>query len=277
VLNHFGTVRCFRRADLLAPSLRLADDALRIVEPTTTWSFAADVERTVVAAGRLVGSRPRSEGGEGLLVSAPLSSVAADARAPVQLCAQEFGEVTALSVIPPTDSPLIAVGGAGRLALAALVGDALAPMRWTTDVGFRVAFIGCHDGVLWAAGPEQTGTVDDYDWDRLGGGGFAGLDPTDGTVLVSGSLPQDVAWGTGGVAIALLGRTLAAAGRTGRLHLIDPRGRAGEGWTAPLAESSLGIAHMAVVGPRLLFGFNRGGYRLHSFSQPLAVGRGSAE
>jgi hypothetical protein len=280
VLNHLGTVRCFRRADLLGPSPRLADDALRMVEPTTVWSLAADVERTVVAGERLVGSRPRSEGGEGLLVSAPLSSIAADACVPVQLCAQELGEVTALGGVPSTDSPLIAVGGDGQLALAPLVGDEVGPMHWVTNVGFRVACIGWRGGVVWAAGPARTGTrteaVNDYDWDRLGGGRFAGLDPSDGTALVCGSLPQDVAWGTGGTAVAPFGRLLATAGRTGRLHLIDPRGRAGDRVTAPLAESSLGIAHMAVVGRRLLFGFNRGGYRLHSFSQPLAGGRGSA-
>jgi hypothetical protein len=278
VLNHLGTVRCFRRADLLGRSPRRADGALRMVEPTTLWSFAADVERTVVASGRLVGSRPRSEGAEGLLVSAPLSSIAADACVPLQLCAQECGEVTALGVVPSTYSPLIAVGGNGRLGLAPLVGDGLAPMQWATDVGFRVACIAWHRGVVWAAGPERTatgaGTVNDHDWDRLEGGRFAALDPSDGSVLVCGSLPQDVAWGTGGVAVAPVGRMLAAAGRTGGLHLIDPRGRAADRATAPLAESSLGIAHMAVVGRRLLFGFNRGGYRLHSFSQPPAGGAG---
>ena len=275
VLNHFGTVRIFPRADLLS----LTDGAVRMVEPATLWSFAADVERTVVAADRLVGSRPRSEGAEGLLVSAPVTSIAAGTCAPVQLCAEELGEVTALGVIGPSDGPLIAVGGNGQMALAPLVGDALAPPRWATNVEFRVACIGWHDGVVWAAGPQRTapGTVDDYDWDRLGGGAFAGLDPSDGTVLSRGSLPPDVAWGTGGVAVAPFGGLLAAAGRTGRLHLIDPRNRARDSCTAPVAESSLGIAHMAVAGPRLLLGFNRAGYRLFSLSQSPAGGGGSEE
>jgi hypothetical protein len=279
VLNHFGTVRCFRRVDLVAPRSPPADGAVPMVEPTTRWSFAADVERTVVAAGRLVGSRPRSEGASGLLVSAPVSSIAAGTSASVHLCAEEFGEVTALGVVGSPDSPLIAVGGDGELALAPLAGDGLAPIHWATDVGFRVASIGWQGGVVWAAGPERTGpgTVDDYNWDRLGGGGFAGLDPSDGTIVAGGSLPPDVAWGTGGVAVAPFGRMLAAASRTGCLHLIDPRGRAGDRSTPPLAESSLGIAHMAVAGPQLLLGFNRAGYRLHSFRQSPAGRGGSAE
>jgi hypothetical protein len=33
------------------------------------------------------------------------------------------------------------------------------------------------------------------------------------------------------------------------------------------AGPSLGIAHVAVVGRRVVYGFNRGGYRLHS-AQP---------
>jgi hypothetical protein len=57
---------------------------------------------------------------------------------------------------------------------------------------------------------------------------------------------------------------LCAVGRTGRLHwLADPRaGRFAS--TASLAKSSLGIAHAAAVGDRVLYGFNRGGYRLHA-------------
>ena len=39
----------------------------------------------------------------------------------------------------------------------------------------------------------------------------------------------------------------------------EPRTR-----TAAFAADSLGIAHAAVVGDRILYGFNRGGYRLHT-------------
>jgi hypothetical protein len=259
VLNHVGTIRGFRSADLLGHR------GLRAVEPTMVWSFSADVERTVLAAGRLIGSRPRSEGAAGLLVSAPLATLTDQGRIPTQPDGERFGEVTALAVVPSPAGPVIAIGGDGRLALAPLVGDHLASPLWETDVGFRVASIEWHRDAVWAAGPERVGAVDDYDWERLKGGGFVALDPVDGATLACGPLPSDVAWGTGGVAVVPFGRMVAAAGRAGRLYLIDPRNPAGRRSTDSLsAGPSLGIAHLAVVGRRVVYGFNRGGYRLHS-------------
>jgi hypothetical protein len=262
VLNHLGTIRGFRSADLLRPR------GLRAVEPTMLWSFSADVERTVLAGGRLIGSRPRSEGAPGLLVSAPLATLSDEGSIPTQPDGERFGEVTALGVVPSPAGPLIAVGGDGRLALAPLVGDRFASPRWVADLGFRVASIEWHRDALWAAGPERVGVVDDYDWEQLKGGGFAALDPVDGATLACGPLPPDVAWGAGGVAVVPFGRLVAAAGRAGRLYLIDPRNPAGNRSTDSLSDGpSLGIAHMAVVGRRVVYGFNRAGYRLYS-AQP---------
>jgi hypothetical protein len=116
------------------------------------------------------------------------------------------------------------------------------------------------------AGPDR-GQVDDYDWEQLRGGGFAVLEPAEGREVVSGPLPEGVAWGTGGVAVAPFGRWLVAAGRTGCLHLVDPYDLAGSSRTVPVAGTSLGIAHMAVAADRVFCGFNRGGYRLFSFAQ----------
>ncbi len=70
--------------------------------------------------------------------------------------------------------------------------------------------------------------------------------------------------------MAWCGRLVAAAARTGSLHLMDPFGDGSSRSTAPLADTSLGIAHMAAVGPRLLCGFNRDGYRLHAFTHSSA-------
>ena len=261
VLNHYGTVRGFRRTDLVRRG------AVRSVEPVALWSFVADVERTVVAAGRLVGSRPRSERAAGVLVSEPLGALAPDGRIPVQPDATAFGEVTALGVAPSPDGPLVAMGGDGWLALAALDGDQLAPARWRAEVGFRVAVIDWHAGTLWAAGPDPAGAIDDYDWEQLSGGGVAVFD-LDGTAVVSAPLPGGVAWGAGGVAVAAFAGRVLAAGRTGRLHVVDPRDPTGDRSTPPLAGASLGIAHLAVVGPRAVWGFNRGGYRLHATVPP---------
>jgi hypothetical protein len=261
VLNHFGVVRGFSRA---AVRRRVGDDK---VEPESVWSFAGDVERTVAVAGRLVGSSPRCDGALGLLVSAPLEDLPHGGNIPTRPCATAFGEVTAVGVVPSDGDPLIAVGGNARVALFPLVGDHVGPAQWEAAVGFRVASLAWHDDELWAAGPDCAGTIDDYDWEAQQGGGFSMFRPTDGEVVTCGRLPADIAWGTGGVAVAPLGRYLVGAGRTGRLHLIDPFDWTEPRSTSPLAETSLGIAHLAVDGPRVLCGFNRGGYRLDSYTQ----------
>jgi hypothetical protein len=259
--NHFGTVRAFRRGELLDG----ADG--RLVAPSAVWSFVADVERTVVAGGRLVGSAPRSEGAIGLVVSELLRNLPEQSGIRTRRDATAFGEVTALGVVPSGRDPLLAVGGDGKLMLVPLDEGHLGRPRWEADVGFRVATIAWHEGALWAAGPDPVSSIDDYDWEALAGGGFAVFTHADGKAIVSGVLPEDVAWGTGGVAVSPVGSLLAAAGRTGCLYLIDPRTGATRHTSAPLAGNSLGIAHMAVISDRLLCGFNRGGYSLHCFRE----------
>jgi hypothetical protein len=265
VLNHFGVLRGFARSDIRRTD---GDDRL---EPESLWSFVGDVERTVAVGGRLVGSAPRCDGALGLLVSAPLEDLPEGGAIPTLPCATAFGEVTALGVVPPDGDPLIAVGGDATVALLPLVGDHVGRPRWETEVGFRVASLAWHDRALWAAGPDRSGTVDDYDWEAQQGGGFSVLRPTDGGVVTCGPLPADMAWGNGGVAVAPLGRHLVGAGRTGRLYLIDPLDETELRSTSPLAETSLGIAHLAVDGPNVLCGFNRGGYRLDSYTQSSAA------
>jgi hypothetical protein len=261
ILNHYGALRGFRRTDVLGRR-----DG-RLVEPSVTWSFAADVERTVAIDGRLVASAPRSDGAIGLLVSDSVAAIPHNGEIPTRRWATEFGEVTALGIVPSRDGPLLAVGGDGKVALLPPVANRLGPPRWEAEVGFRVATVVWHHDALWAAGPDGSGAADDYDWERLKGGGFDILDPEDGRTLGRGPLPGDVAWGTGGVAVAPFGKLLAAVGRTGCLHLIDPRGDVNYSSTAPLAGASLGIAHMTVLGRQVLCGFNRGGYRLHTFAR----------
>jgi hypothetical protein len=267
VLNHFGVVRGFRRAALLG----LTDGQL--VAPSSIWSFVADVERTIAVTGRLVGSAPRSDGAIGLLVSALIDSVPAGASLPIRPGATAFGEVTALGAVPSQEHPLIAVGGDAKVTLVPLTNGQIGRPRWEAGVSFRVATMAWNGGLLWAAGPDCAGGVDDYDWERLTGGGFAGLDPADGKAVMSGPLPAGVAWGTGGVAVAPFGSWLAVAGRTGCLYLVDPRSGTSRRFPGRSTGPSLGIGHLAVAGQRVLCGFNRGGYRLHSF-EPAADGDG---
>ena len=84
------------------------------------------------------------------------------------------------------------------------------------------------------------------------------LDVADGRVVTGGALPDDVAWGNGGVAAVVVDHELYVLGRTGRLHAVTIDAPA----SSALAAASLGIAHAVAVDGRVLFGFNRGGYRL---------------
>jgi hypothetical protein len=259
VLNHLGCVRGFRHRELLGPG------PPREVEPTVTTFFAADVERTVLAGRHIVGSRPRSEGAQGVLVSTPLDPTALDAPLETDLAAESFGEVTALGVVGGVAETVVALGGQGRVALVPIARGKVLRPRWEVEVGFRAAITVWDGRLLWTAGSASTPGTDDYDWESLHGGGFAGLDPRDGRVVVSGSLPADVAWGTGGVAVVVLGTGLAAVGRTGCVYLLDPRRPTQWRSTPPLSSGSLGLAHADVVGNRVLFGFNRGNYQLYLF------------
>jgi hypothetical protein len=261
VLNHFGIIRAFQRRDLLACTEG------QLVAPSAVWSFVPDVERTVAVAGRLIGTSPRADGAMGLVVSDPLNTVPDGAGVPTTPGATAFGEITALGAVPSPAEPLIAVGGRGKVALMQLRGAHVEKARWETSVGFRAATIVWHRDALWAAGPEERADIDDYDWEGLTGGGFAALDPTNGGIVMSGPLPEDIAWGTGGVAVAPFGPWLATVSRKGWLYLVDPPTGSSHPAGGPLADASLGIAHLAVAGRGAVCGFNRGGYRLHSFAE----------
>jgi hypothetical protein len=261
VLNHFGTVRGFRRDELVACT------GGRPVAPSSMWSFVADVERSLVVAGRLVGSVPRSDGAIGLVVSDVFHTLPDGGSIPTRLGATSLGEVTALGVVPSRHDHQIAVGGDGTLALLPLKQQHVGQPRWEASIGFRAATIAWHGEALWVAGPDRGANIDDYDWEALSGGGFSVFDALDGKTIMSGRLPNDVAWGTGGVAVAPFGSLLAAARRNGGLHLVDPRTGTNRASTAPLGDTSLGIAHLAVAAGRVVCGFNRGGYRLHSFTE----------
>ena len=97
------------------------------------------------------------------------------------------------------------------------------------------------------------------------------IDPTDGHVLVSGRFPEDLAWGTGGAAVVMIPGALCAIGRMGELHVFDQRDGSPITVTAPIANHSLGIAHATAVGDYVVYGFNRGGYRLHAVAMSAIV------
>ncbi|HKA04202.1 MAG TPA: hypothetical protein VKD67_07730 [Acidimicrobiales bacterium] len=248
-MNHYGMVRAFRSIDVRA------DGAARRVAPLWMRTFTADVERAVVVDGRLVGSRPREERAAGLLVSEPLGLDVTTADLDIARQLDTWAMTTALT---PLDDNAVAVGGGTAVGIVELDGR----YRWCADVDFEPAFLAWDGALLWAAGSEADAMVDDYDWDARHGGGFAALDPGDGRVVVEGRFTEDLAWGNGGVALALVPGALCGFGRRGQVYVFDRRDGAPMAVTPPTAEMSLGIGHGAAIGDRLVFGYNRGGYRL---------------
>jgi hypothetical protein len=258
-LNHLGMLRAYSSAAIRQPG------ALRRVAPVWTRMFAPDVERTVVVGDRLVGSRPREDGAPGLLVSERLS--ARDAPGPLEIAVrlETLGQVTALTAMQDRTADCIVVGSQGHVSLASASADGIDQPRWIVDVDFEPRVILWYDGRVWAAGSDRPAhAIDDYDWDAQRGGGFAALDPTDGRVVVRGRFSQDVAWGNGGVAVVQVPGALCAIGRRGELYTFDLSDGRPLTTSAPIADASVGIAHAAAHGGRVLYGFNRGGYCLHA-------------
>jgi hypothetical protein len=261
-LNHLGSVHGFAAADLTGTRTEL------MVSPVLSTTWAADLERTVSVGPRLVSSRPGSDPDGGLLVSEPLRR----GGPPVldrESALEGWGRVTALGTFPLDGRLMIAVGGEGRVAVVDADNGRPGRTRCTVELPLRAAAIAWGRQLLWVAGSELTpASVDDYRWEDLRGGRYAALDPASGRTVFAGPLPEDVAWGNGGVAVVMAGGQLAVLGRTGSLRVLTDPVAACFASSEPLVGASLGIAHAVAVGNRVLGGFNRGGYRLHAWRPP---------
>ena len=267
VLNHLGLLRAFRRSEIHIRG------ATRRIQPVWTRTFAEDMERVVAFGDRLVGSRPREQHAGGVLVSEPITATGDGARLDARVELETWGPVTALETMHAGGQDWVAVGGDGRVGLVPIHGGGLGRLRWEVGVDFEPAAFVWDGRLLWVAGPELGAAgIDDYEWEKLRGGGFAALDPADGKAIVGGRFAHDLAWGNGGTAVVIAAGLVCGIGRAGEVDVYgtkdgDPRAR-----TAALAADSLGIAHAAVVGDRILYGFNRGGYRLHTVALSAIAG-----
>jgi hypothetical protein len=262
-LNHLGMLRAFS-----SDAIRRTR-TLRRVAPVWTRTFAPDVECTVALGERLVGSRPREDGAPGLLVSERLSSRDAPGSLEAAVRLEMLGMITALVAFHDGTTDCIVAGGDGRVSLALATGDGIGRLRWIVNVDFEPRVVFWDGARVWVAGCDRaTHAIDDHDWDALGGGGFAALDPIDGRVVVRGRFSENLAWGNGGVAVVHVSGVLCAIGRRGELYTFDTSDGRPLTTSAPIAGTSIGIAHAAAQGDQLLYGFNRGGYRLHAIRVP---------
>jgi hypothetical protein len=263
ILNHLGMVRAFSSESIRQPG------PLRCVDPVWTRTFASDVERMVVVGDRIVGSRPREDSAPGLLVSERLSMQAAPDPLELGVRLETIGMVTALLAIHDGRGECIAVGSAGQVNLVPATAKGIGRPRWTVDVDFEPRVVLWDGALVWAAGCDRVAqAVDDYDWEALAGGGFAALDPVDGRVVVRGRFPEDLAWGNGGVAIVCVPGSLCGIGRRGEVYTFDTTDGSLRTRSAPIAGAPVGIAHASARGDQILYGFNRGGYRLHVIRVP---------
>jgi hypothetical protein len=270
-LNHLGAVLGFDTAAVTSSGLarlgRSTSVPVRLVQPVISTSWADDLERTVAVGAKLVSSRSASCADGGLLVSEPVHQGLERSALDAEAAFEGWGRVTALATFGMGRDQLVALGGVGRATLVAMEGNGFGRSRFDVDLPLRTAAFAWDGRLLWAVGSELTSSpVDDYRWEDLRRGRYAGLDPASGQTIVAGDLPNEVAWGNGGVAVVMASGRLCAVGRTGRVHRLADPGTGRFEATAAVAESSLGIAHAAAVDDRVLYGFNRGGYRLHTWT-----------
>ncbi len=259
VVNHLGSVRIFAPPRVHKPG----PDVAPYVNESRRLDFIEDIERIVGLGDRLVGSRPRGERLEGVLVTQPIGS--SRECLDMNTAQESFGFVTALAASSTSDGTgWVALGGEGRVRLVEVDRGRLGVTRWEVSVDFLCAVLVAGGSSLWAAGSDLGGAgLDDYDWEQLGGGGLAQLDLASGAVVASARFGDDLAWGSGGVALVVADGVPCGVGRRGELHALPPGAPVTTQITGELGGHAFGIAHAAVVGGQLVVGFNRGGYELH--------------
>ena len=228
-MNHLGSVLGFAAADV-ALSRRSPVWALPVgvgqARPAGDLHLVRRRSRAhrCGRVPRLVSSRPASSPDGGLLVSEPVHIDFEKPALDAEVALEGWGRVTALYTFSIGRDQLVAVGGEGRATLVSLDEGRSGRRRFDVDLPLRAAAFAWDGRLLWAVGSELTASpVDDYRWEDLHGGRYTGLDPSNGLMVVAGDLPDEVAWGNGGVAVVMAAGRLCAVGRTGRLHwLADP-------------------------------------------------------
>ena len=172
-LNHLGMLRAY----LVGRPSGNRDPATRRSRVDT--HVRADVERTVVLGDRIVGSRPREDGAPGLLVSERLSMPARAGPAGAGRAAGDDRDGhRARRDSRRHGRTASRVGSDGQVSLVPATANGIGRPRWTVDVDFEPRVVLWDGALVWAAGCDRVAqAIDDYDWEALGGGGFAATRP----------------------------------------------------------------------------------------------------
>jgi hypothetical protein len=269
-LNHLGTLRIF---EPWVPKDESAD--VPHLYPSGRLDFVADLERVIALGDRLITSRPRAERLGGVLVTAPVAS--ARDRLDSTTAQESFGLVSALSSCSSADGTgWVALGGEDRVRLVYADGGRVELVRWEVELDFLATVIVASGASLWVAGSASGGTgLDDYDWEQLKGGGLVELDLATGEVISSARFDHNLGWGAGGVPLVVADGVPYGVGRHGELYAPSGDGKITPRITPTRTMGSLGIAHAAVVGDHIVYGFNRGGYWLHAVPMTKLIERGN--
>ena len=245
-LNHLGSVSASPRqrwCHSTIPGGSSSSRPVSLVQPCSQ-PLADDLERTVAIGAQLVSSRAASSPERGSSPK-PVHGVG-KASLDAEVALEGWGRVTTLWSFGTGHDQLLAVGGEGR---ATLRGTRRRAAR--AKAARRSPPGSAWDGrLLWAAGSElATSPVDLWVRRFCRGGRYAGLDPSNGQMVIAGALPDDVAWGSG-AAVVMVEEPLCAVGPQRPRQLVAKR--------AFRRVVACIIAHAAAVGGRVLYGFNRG-------------------
>ncbi len=278
--NHHGLIRAFSTA------------ALGFVggEPTADVSaefhlrLPGDVERFAIVNDCFLCTSPSGYHVEdaaqpGILISSPWTKLPRHRLSPdphsahrlaYDVFLDEWGTTTALAVVRSGTALAVAAGrrlGLFRLRRLDDDGVTLAGMLWERELPVIVKFVAelaSGAGLIAAGYAPPILEAGPGDWDDLGGGAFLQLSSNSGTIEAVSEFDVDLGWGNGAVPLVVYSDRLIGADRRGGLHGFSLADGRRELLVPPLAEEgvSFGLAHMAVLGPVVVAGFNRGGHRV---------------
>lgn len=301
-INHYGFIRIFDvpwRDDFSAKRELLLQQVLFWPGDVEQFTFAKTCLLSTSPNGHAVSSGAKA----GLLISRPwqqfvqyrpsegqesiaflkdlrkidyLQVVGGDEEPPVKFELCEWGLLTAIAV-DRTGSRL-ALAADKRIGVFDLIYDengAVSISKQLTETvlpfsAVQLWFSNYSDHLI-ATGYDADSSSDRYfNWDQLGGGGWARIILTGSPKVSSCQFDIDLGWGSSGVPLVLSRdeRTLFGVDKSGCIFSWDVS--SGErhfvSGICRNNDTKLGIAHMTLLENTLFCGFNRDGYRLHVFT-----------
>lgn len=274
MLNHLGMLRVFDSRAAFNHTETAAE-----LEETAVLRWPADTERLLFLDSCLISTSSIGYGTEeqpipGILVSDSWGKGTFSTNFHSFLT--DWGEITALAADP--SGTILAVAAGSHLGLFSIENRdngsvSLGRARWETNVPFAATWVAfdCQADRLLVAGHDLSCVPGGCeDWESLSAGGWIALAAQSANVILSVPFEVDLAWGNGGIPLALSEKEQLLFGidRHARLFAwnLTDGGMIVLAGADKAQEQTLGIAHMVKVKRSLYCGFNRGGYRLHKYS-----------